>query len=126
MRWVRSNRRFASWLALFAFALQLTSSFGHLHLDARINKAAPSFAAALGISQSAPGGIPDQPIKHTKFADFCAICAVIHMASSSLITAFPSLPLPDSSARERMAVRFDARLIASPRLPSQPRAPPAA
>jgi len=33
MRWVRSNTRFASWLALFAFALQLTLSFGHLHLD---------------------------------------------------------------------------------------------
>src|SRR5215213_10585941 len=105
MRWVRSNTRFASWLALFALALQLILSFGHTHLDVRISKFAISFEAAIEIDpSSASGESADRPIKHTKFADFCAICAVIHMAGSPLVAAPPSLSFPHSLAQERMAV----------------------
>jgi hypothetical protein len=126
MRWIRSNTRFASWLALFALAVQFTLSFGHLHLDARVNKAAPTIAAGMGINAPAPGAIPDRPIKHGKFAEFCAICAVVHMASASLTATSPSLSLPDLLPDEWMFVTFDARVIAVLRLPSQPRAPPMA
>ena len=33
MYWVRSNRRFGSWAALFALAIQLVLSFGHIHIE---------------------------------------------------------------------------------------------
>ena len=33
MRWVRTNRRWGTWLALAAMALQLVLSFGHIHLE---------------------------------------------------------------------------------------------
>jgi hypothetical protein len=125
MRWVRSNTRFASWLALFALALQLTFSFDHLHLDARIHKSATPFAAALAVNlSSASARVPDQPVKHSDFGDFCAICAVVHMASSSLPATPPTLPTQDLFVRERMGVNFEARIIASPRRSAQARAPP--
>jgi hypothetical protein len=126
MRWIRSNTRFASCVALFALAVQFTLSFGHLHLDAHTNKAVPTISAGLGIISPASGEMPDRPAKHTKFADFCAICAVVHMASSSLIATPPSLLLPDSLSNQSVAVSFEAHLIALARSPSQPRAPPAA
>ena len=33
MHWVRSNRYFGSWAALFALAIQLVLSFGHIHFE---------------------------------------------------------------------------------------------
>ena len=33
MRWVRTNRRWSTWLALAAMALQLVLSCGHIHLE---------------------------------------------------------------------------------------------
>lgn len=123
MRVVRSNARFGSWLALFALALQLTLSFGHVHPNAHLSRAAPGFAASL--EMPAPGGIPEKPTKHTKFTDFCAICAVVQMASSSLVPTIPSDFLPDIVSHERMPLSFHAQLIALLRLPAQARAPPA-
>src|SRR5436190_19392747 len=102
MRWVRSHARFGSCLALFALALQLTLSFGHLHFDARSNQAAPWFSASSSVNSPVSGEIPVQPTKHTKFADFCAICAVVHMAASSLIATPPSHSLPDFVSHELM------------------------
>ena len=46
MRWIRTHRRLGSRLALFALAVQLVVSFGHVHLD----KIAPSSAAASAVS----------------------------------------------------------------------------
>jgi hypothetical protein len=124
MRGVRSNARFGSWLALFALALQLALSFGHVHLNAHFSRAAPWFAASL--KMPAPGSIPEKPAKHTKFTDFCAICAVVHMASASLVATTPSDLLPNLVSHERMPLGFHVRLIALLRLPAQARAPPAA
>jgi hypothetical protein len=126
MRWVRSHGRFGSCLALFALALQLALSFGHFHSDARINRAGPWLAATSFVNSPVSGEIPEQPSKHTKFADFCAICAVVHMTSSSLIATPPSHSLPDFVSHELMPWSFGTLLIASRRSSSQPRAPPAA
>jgi hypothetical protein len=126
MRWVRSHGRLGSSLALFALALQFTLAFGHVHFDPRINKAAPWFAAASLVNSPEFGEIPDQPAKHTKFADFCAICAVVNMASSSVVPTPPFQSLPDFVSHERTPLSFDARLIALPRSPAQARGPPTA
>jgi hypothetical protein len=122
MHGVRSNARFGSWLALFALALQLTLSFGHVHVSGHFGRAAPWFAA--GLEMPASGGIPDKPAKHTKFTDFCAICAVVQMASSSLIPTISFDLLPDLQSHERVPLSFHARLIALLRSPAQARAPP--
>ena len=31
MHWIRKNRRFGSWAAVFALTIQLVLSFGHIH-----------------------------------------------------------------------------------------------
>ena len=33
MHWIRKNSRFGSWAAVFALALQLVLSFGHIHAE---------------------------------------------------------------------------------------------
>jgi hypothetical protein len=119
MPWIRSNTRFASWLALFALAVQFTLSFGHLHFNAPVSKATPTIATGFGIDSPAPKD--NRPDKH---GEYCAICAVIHMASSSLTATPASLQLPDLLPHDRMMVTFDARAVAVLRLPTQPRAPP--
>ena len=54
MRWVH-NRRFGSWLALAALALQIVVSFGHVHLD-RVRR---TFRCS-GCSRSGtPGALPE-------------------------------------------------------------------
>jgi hypothetical protein len=123
MRGVRSNVRFGSWLALFAIALQLTLSFGHVHLGTQSSRTAPWFATNLEMPAS--GGIPEQPAKHTKFTDFCAICAVVQMGSSSLVPTMPTELLPDLVSHELVSLTFQARLTALSRSPAQARAPPA-
>src|SRR5882762_9293799 len=117
MRGVRSNARFGSWLALFALALQLTLSFGHVHLNAHFSGAWSTASQEMPAS----GGVPDKPAKHTKFTDFCAICAVVHMASSLLVPTISSDLLPDLVSHERVPWSFHARPIALLRSPAQAR-----
>ena len=127
MRWFRSNIRIASMLALFALTLQFALSLGHVHADANNNKFAPSSYIALEFDGPRTwGGVPDKPAKAPNFADYCAICAIIHMADSSLLAEPPSLLLPNALMRVSVAVGFDVQLFALPRLPSQARAPPVA
>src|SRR5258708_34669461 len=52
MLWVRTNRRIGAAVALFALAVQLALSFGHVHLD----KAALFAPAAIAAPQTASGG----------------------------------------------------------------------
>lgn len=90
MRALRAKKRFGGWLALFALGLQLTLSFGHIHAeDFKVqNSAAANTAAAQ--NQTAPQNAPDGG--HD--GDFCAICAVMHMAGTSPLPGAPSIALP--------------------------------
>jgi hypothetical protein len=86
MQWFRWNRRWGSHVALFALAVQLVLSFGHLHVD-ELGIGVPG--ASVGASNSAhpaklPGSVPDAD-------EFCAICAVISMSGSLLIPQPPAL-----------------------------------
>ena len=73
MRWVRAKFRAGARLALFALAVQIALSFGHVHVgDAR-------HAAPLASTGTQPtGSAPTQHPVHD--ADgYCAICATIHL-----------------------------------------------
>ncbi len=113
-------RRFASFLALFALALQLAASFGHLHLE-RIRGAYPSVSATGFIAKVQPinGGQPgDDGDK------YCPICATIYLAGNSLVPQPP--PLPTFSASQTVQYAHYAAIIfvAERRSPFQSRGPP--
>jgi len=85
MQWFRANRPVSSCLALFALALQLALSFGHVHLDdLALGKA--TLAATQKASQSGTpsGTVPDRD-------EVCAICAVISLSGALLIPDAPAL-----------------------------------
>jgi hypothetical protein len=122
MRWVRTHRRCGSWLALAAIALQLVLSFGHIHLD--------GVAGASGVTSVTSKALSSQqnPAQHpADEADgFCAICATIHLASSSLLPDVPPLPVPSASATVAHFGNFTFAFISPQRAAFQSRAPPLA
>jgi hypothetical protein len=72
-------------------ALQLAFSFGHIHLD----KFGSRFDAVIVAEIKAPASTP-WPTQHpaNDADDYCAICATIHLASSSFVPDAPQLPSP--------------------------------
>ena len=127
MRWFRSRSTLGSWLALFALSVQLALSFGHVHLD---RAAAPGHSSvllrALGlpaantVSQSAPDEAPGQA------DDYCAVCALIHLAGTIVGGEPPVLPLPAAFGRTPAAVVVEFGLTGRHRAPFASRAPPTA
>ena len=91
MRWIRLNRRIGAWAALFALAVQLTLSFGHVHLDKSALTRLPAQATQW---QTADGNAPSRPAPHSDANDFCAICATIAMVASSVLPTPAPLPAP--------------------------------
>ena len=120
MSWITENRRIGAWAALFAFAIQLVLSFGHVHLD----KLTVSSPAAANVQVASRDGGAPQP-KHTGANDFCAICATIALVTSSVLPEAarlsPPLSVPSSRATEFLIARSAFDLHAS----FQARAPPA-
>jgi hypothetical protein len=98
MRWFRAKRRSCGWLALFALAVQIGLSFGHVHADDGGHRAIVPIVAALfgGNGPADPGPIP-RPADHEPHGladDTCGICAVIALAGSLLLPEPPALALP--------------------------------
>jgi len=123
MRWFRQNVRFGSWCALVALAVQLVLSFGHLHIVAS-GVAATALASAAEPLSGAPED-PPTPSKHSRVADYCTICASIHLAG--LPTTEPSSVLaPEPSGAVRLTIGVDATPRAHSGLPFNARAPPLA
>jgi hypothetical protein len=121
MRWVRAKRRWSTWIALAAMALQLALSFGHIHLE---NFEQGSVAAAVAASNAPssdqhPAG---HPADHSD--DYCAICAAIHLASSSFLPDVPLLPVPVASRVVEHFDHFAFIFVSSQRAAFQSRAPP--
>jgi hypothetical protein len=88
MNWVRSTIRPFARLALFALALQMVVSFGHMHPD---DLGLPSFATAHWVhfpsgAQALAG--PNDRNQYPSSDDYCPICASIAL----LATGTPSLP----------------------------------
>ena len=90
MRWVRGHRRVGACVALFALALQLALSFGHIHL-ADIASPLASVAAAAP-SQAEDYGGPANPDRRAR--DICAICATLNLTASADLPTVASLVVP--------------------------------
>jgi|SRR5262245_1359863 len=126
MHWIRSHIHFGSRLALFALAVQMLLSFGHVHLA----------ASATGSTNGVPPALSDQsgvallrpltPIHKSdgSIGGDCAICALIQLFSSSAPSAAPSLPLPANLAPLALEAAAEWQLPASLHFSFQARAPP--
>ena len=123
MRWFRRNMRFGTWCALFALTIQLVLSFGHLHFASSAATAALAAAAAEPLG-TAPDDTPT-PSKHSRVADYCTICASLHLAG--LLTAEPpsvSTLQPSNGARLQVVIEAPSGTYSG--LPFNARAPPLA
>jgi hypothetical protein len=133
MKWIRSNIRHGSRIALLALAVQFVVSFGHFHGLAA--QAAPviqsDFSYVNGVAaQDAVNAAaqPQQPATNhdsdQQPGDNCAICAVIALANAVLFATPPLLLLPQ--AVEFLYLTTDAEFVhlGTVRVAFQPRAPP--
>jgi hypothetical protein len=128
MHWFRSRSSLGSWLALFALAVQLVVSFGHVHLDRgaslaghsstllRVHAATSVDVASLPAGDEAPAAADE----------YCAVCALIHLAGTIVTAEPPSLPLPAVFGRAPPATATDLELPAHHHSPFSSRAPPVA
>lgn len=116
MKRLRLQARNLSLLALFALALQLGLSFGHIH--------ASDFARPGVQTASAPANAPDGDHDHNAAGDICAICVTVAMAGSLLDAVPPVLPVPTSFTAARHAVIAQSDAPDSQRAAFQSRAPP--
>jgi hypothetical protein len=98
MQWFRSRSSLGaclgSWLALLALAFQLVVSFGHVHLDR--GAALPGHSSVLLGDASGGTDAASLPAGDEAPAiadDYCAICALIHLAGTAVAAEPPSLPL---------------------------------
>jgi hypothetical protein len=122
MHCIRANVKFGSYCALFALAVQLLVSFGHIHGIGR--SWAPPQAAADRTVAANTAGKPVKPAVPT--IDYCAICASISLAGSVVPPATPIIPPPRISGRT-LPWRSAEHALAAPQHPDwQARAPPLA
>jgi hypothetical protein len=123
MRWVRTKKRSSTWIALAAMALQLVLSFAHIHLEKLANTSAIESVATAGVAASRQG-----PAQHpaNEADDYCAICAAVHLTSSSLLPDAPQLPVPLASQTIAHSGYFNFTFISPQRAAFQSRAPPLA
>jgi hypothetical protein len=122
MQWLRSRRRFGSYLALFALGFQLVVCFGHVHFDAA---AAGSTFAGNGpgtVATNAPN--PASSDIPPLADDHCAICGLIQLAGSVITGEAPPLPLPIQSARAQRAISAEYHFSGASLALFRARAPP--
>ena len=126
MQWFRANRRLGGRLALFALAVQLVLSFGHIHREDIFGRTfgwntAAAAQPAADQSRTAPA---DRGSNHAD--DYCAICAATSLLGNSFAAAALQFAVPLVS---RAIEHLDgvAAVVAAPRRTAfQSRAPPAA
>jgi hypothetical protein len=118
MGWVRTRRKLGGWLALFALALQLALSLGHIHAEDFAPK--PGLATLAHADESPAEDGDHHGLGH---AD-CAICAVIHLGATLLLPVPPQVPLPATDNFAWLAATDRHDLPRASRQPFQARAPP--
>jgi hypothetical protein len=126
LRWFRQNVRLVGRLALFALAVHMVVSFGHVHLDDVAAASAGMGVAANTVSAAATPGPahPAHPYQDSAAHDFCTLCANIGLLGSLI------LPVPSALAASREFDRIRYRYAAAtgvsiqPRSSFQARAPP--
>ena len=103
-------------------ALQLAFSFGHIHVKWVVRDSAVAAIASSKAPSCQQG--PQHPANEAD--DYCAICAAIHLASSSLLPEAPMLPVPFASRTTDDFSYFNSTFIVPQRAAFQSRAPPLA
>jgi hypothetical protein len=102
-------------------ALQLVLSFAHVHVE----RLASASALASIAASKAPS--PQQnPAQHpaNEAGDYCAICAAVHLTSSSFLPDAPLLPVSFASRTIEHFRHFNFTFVSSQRAAFQSRAPP--
>jgi hypothetical protein len=130
MKWLRSNIKHGSRLALFALAVQFVLSFGHFHESAV--QAAPTIQSGLANAVSTAGAIAEharqQPASNNdsdqRPGDVCAVCAVLALANAMLFATPPLLLLPQAIEILYLSTNAEFIHLNSARVAFQPRAPP--
>ena len=107
-------------LALFALAVQIVLSLGHIHLDEL--HAAPAGAS---IEQVQAPSSPDPDHQQHRVGVPCDICAVMAMAGTALFSAPPILLLPQATEFAHQAIKAEFDHLDSISGAQQPRGPPA-
>jgi hypothetical protein len=128
MHWYRQNRRFGGRLALFALAVQLVLSFGHIHIEDIYGQArslASSFPSAILPTTDGSRPLPTDRQSNVP-DDYCAICATIHLLGTTFVTEAPQLRLPFVVKTIEHFARHASVFITPQRAPFQSRAPPLA
>ena len=132
MRRFRSRSKWGSCLALFALALQLVLTFGHVHFD-RLAALSPEkftstekFTVAAADASSAAQVTPTDPGGRDHRADDCPICTLIHLAGALVLAEPPYLTLPDLSGGLLSAPPLAFDFPSSQRALFAARAPPTA
>jgi hypothetical protein len=128
MHWFRSRSSLGAWLALFALTAQLVVSFGHVHLDP--NGSTPGHQSAL-LRSDAPtsadvASLPAGDEAPALADDYCAVCALIHLAGTLVTAEPPALPLPALFGRARTDSTAEFGLTAQSHALFAARAPPLA
>ena len=125
MHWLRTNIRLGARLALFALAMQIVLSFGHVHYYAL---GLASANAAPATSQEPGAALPSAPAPIHKSDGSvgldCAICALIQLWAVSAPGAAPALPLLTKVGASGLHAALASASAASPHFLFQARAPP--
>jgi hypothetical protein len=124
MSWVRSKVRQAALLALFALAVQLMLSFGHVHADAVAHASTVAEQASGGTHQAAAPASGPHHHPDGLAADGCVICATIALSGTLLAAVPPTLPVPAWFAVRSEATASDLTLPEPTRTAFRSRAPP--
>jgi 3-hydroxymyristoyl/3-hydroxydecanoyl-(acyl carrier protein) dehydratase len=122
MRWFRANIRFGSRLALFALAVQVVLSFGHVHFSDLVGASGANVVVAASVdapAKKAPGHQPGTPVDPG-----CAICALIQLASTSTPSTAPVVLPPTLLGLFKLDTPEQAAFAASPPASFRARAPP--
>ena len=93
MSWIRTHRGVGGTLALFALALQLVLSFGHVHARDFAGIPGSAVAQAQVTAPHGPGGDAADQANDV----YCAVCATIALSGTLVLPALPALLPPSSS-----------------------------
>ena len=95
MNWFRSRGRSAAGLALFALALQMALSFGHLHRDDLGLPPLPASDQAQVAVHTSVVTHPSNPDQAPASDDYCAICASMALVATAVPSLPPTLTVPE-------------------------------
>jgi hypothetical protein len=113
MNWFRAKTRQVTSFALFALAINLALSFGHIHLEGFRGSEINAGVLLSAISHASNG----QPVKHDGHPDdLCPICMARAALGAGLATSPPVLLL------DFACVTVEPTFVADLAIPQQPRA----